>query len=299
MNSKYEGLILGSIVGDALGVPVEFFPRQVLQREPVIGMREFGSHNQPRGTWSDDSSLILCSLETLINKEPPIEALKRFVKWVNEGYWTARGDAFDIGNTTADALAAFIKCGIAKAPNIPESNGNGALMRIAPLIIFVDRIHTFPEKVYDLCKEWSTLTHGHEISAFACFFYSIMIGMILEGKTTSDEAYRFTQVMTKKFAPKEFDRLVNSNISVVAENEIKSSGYVVHTLEAAIWCALNSKSYSEGVLKAINLGEDTDTTGCVCGGILGAYHGVEAIPSEWLNDLARLDDIKTLISRIP
>jgi ADP-ribosyl-[dinitrogen reductase] hydrolase len=296
MKTHREGLIIGSLVGDALGVPVEFVPRQVLQKNPVIDMRQFGTHNQPKGTWSDDGSLMLCSLETLIKKEPPIEALKRFERWLNGGYWTALGEVFDIGNTTADALAGYMQHGVAHAPSGPNSNGNGSLMRIAPLALFIDPKRTQLSNLYKLCKEWSELTHGNEVSVFCCFFYVIMTSMIITGQSPRD-AFYFTITLTGKYAPKsgECDRLLNEILYTKPVDEIKSGGYVVDTLEASIWCALNSTDYKSGVLKAVNLGDDSDTTACVTGGILGAYYGMEGIPTEWIVDLARINDIKFLL----
>ena len=248
---------------------------------------------------------MLITLETLVNKESPVEALKKFVRWVNAGYWTAHGDAFDVGNTTADSIAAFIQNGKPSALCTPQSNGNGALMRIGPLALFIDRIHTAPEKVHEICRNWSSLTHGHEISVFCCTFYTIMLGILIEDALSNKadnwsilDAYKFTCAMTEKFAPPECARLVSMKIHTLPESEIQSSGYVVHTLEAAIWCAINSSSYSEGVLKAVNLGEDTDTTGRVCGGILGVRYGRRGIPFEWWNSLARLPDINALMEKI-
>jgi ADP-ribosyl-[dinitrogen reductase] hydrolase len=302
-----EGLIIGSLVGDALGVPVEFLCREELIGNPVTDMLAFGTHNQPKGTWSDDGSLMLISLETLLNKEPPVEALRKFVRWVDEGYWTPHGRCFDIGNTTSEAIAGFIQHGKPHAPSSPRSNGNGALMRIAPVVLFVDNVHDKVEDVYEVCKEWSALTHGHETSAFCCLFYTVMLGVALgtsKGRPARNDkwiladAYKFACSLTKKFAPEECARLVSGNLGNLPENEIMSSGYVVHTLEASTWAALNSDGYREGVLKAVNLGEDTDTTGCVCGGLLGAAYGRSSIPAEWVQSLARLQDIENLIAKI-
>ena len=301
---KIDGLILGSLVGDALGVPVEFAPRVVLEKEPVVDMRGFGVHNQPKGTWSDDGSLLLCSLETLIEDQPPVEALKRFTKWLNEGYWSAHGTAFDIGNTTAEAIENFMQHGVPSAPSGHFSNGNGALMRISPLALFVDRKRMKPEELYELCREWSALTHGHEVSAFCCTFYVMMVSMLLDGVSLHD-SYVFTCHMAKNFMPKSvnlgpvgIDRLVSCDIHNLREDQIRSGGYCVDTLEAAIWCALRCDSYSSGVLKAVNLGSDSDTTGTVCGGLLGAHYGRSAIPSEWINSLARINDIDALLQKI-
>lgn len=298
-SDKVNGLIIGSLVGDALGVPVEFNPRQVLRRNPVTDMREFGTHNQPKGTWSDDGSLLLISLETLVNKEPPIEALKKFAKWVTEGYWAAHGDAFDIGNTTGYAIEQFMQHGKANPLTTPESNGNGALMRIAPLALFIEPKYMKPEDLYKLCGEWSSLTHGHEVSAFACTYYTMLISLVLN-EFTLGEAYQFVRTTTKRFAPKGFERLLDDkrHISDYSMDEIQSDGYCLHTLEAAVWCAWNSPTYKDSVLMAVNLGDDTDTTASVCGGILGAYYGRSAIPTEWVQSLARLQDIENLIAKI-
>lgn len=302
---KVEGLILGSLVGDALGVPVEFAPRVILKKDPVVDMRGFGVHNQPKGTWSDDGSLLLCSLETLVENQPSVEALKRFTKWLNEGYWAAHGTAFDIGNTTAEAIENFMQHGVPSAPAGHFNNGNGSLMRISPLALFIDRMHMFPEDLYELCKEWSSLTHGNEVSAFCCTFYVMMVSMLLEGKMDPLDAYIFTCRLAEKLVPKSvnlgpvgIERLISGTVHRLEESQIRSGGYCIDTLEASIWAALNSTSYSEGVLKAVNLGEDSDTTGTVCGGLLGAYYGRSTIPVDWINSLARINDIDALLQKI-
>ena len=292
---KIDGLILGSLVGDALGVPVEFQDRGLLRINPVISMREFGTHNQPKGTWSDDGSMMLISLETLIADECPYKALEKFVRWLNDGYWGAHNQCFDIGNTTADALAGFMQTGRPAASTDARANGNGALMRIAPLAPYLENMD---EDDFSTCRDWSTLTHGHPISVYACFFYVDMLYHILRGLTPA-VAYHMAIETTGCFSTSsDFSRLLSGYISQIDERYIQSDGYVLHTLEAAVWCALNASSYSDGVLRAVNLGEDTDTTACVCGGLLGAYYGRNGIPTEWIQSLARLNDVEQLLSKV-
>lgn len=307
MENLVKAGIFGVCIGDALGVPVEFKRREELKRFPVTTMLEFGSWNQPKGTWSDDSSLTLCLAEQLIKGYDLEKIGESFVKWVKYGHWTAHGRLFDIGGTTRHSIARLIKGESARfSGNIfEEDNGNGSLMRILPLAFYLKEEENI-EKVYQTVKEVSSITHGHFRSVFACFIYVIFAIELIKGKN-KEEAYYHTQNMALKFAvyqgfnPKEiqlFERILKNDISTFPEDEIKSSGYVLHSLEASLWCFMNAESYSESVLKAVNLGEDTDTTGAITGGIAGIYYGFENIPAEWIEVLVRKDDIKNLCVKL-
>lgn len=307
MENRIKAGILGVCAGDALGVPVEFKSREALKRFPVTNMQEFGSWNQPKGTWSDDSSLTLCLAENLIKGYDLEKIGESFVKWVKYGHWTAHGKLFDIGGTTRHSIARLIKGeSVRFSGNIfQEDNGNGSLMRILPLAFYLKDEEDI-ETLYRIVKEVSSITHGHFRSVFACFVYVAFAVELIKGKN-KNEAYIHTQKLALEFAenqgfnPKEmqlFDRILKNDISKYSEDEISSSGYVLHSLEASLWCFLNSESYSEAVLKAVNLGEDTDTTGAITGGLAGIYHGFEAIPEEWIEVLARKEDIEKLCEQL-
>ncbi|WES96331.1 ADP-ribosylglycohydrolase family protein [Chryseobacterium arthrosphaerae] len=307
MENKVKAGIMGVCVGDALGVPVEFKKRQDLKINPVTKMLEYMSWNQPKGTWSDDSSLTLCLAEEL-TKGYDLERIgEGFVKWVKYGHWTAHGRLFDIGGTTRHSIARLIKGESAGfSGNIfEEDNGNGSLMRILPLAFYLQNEND-TKKLYLTVKEVSSITHGHFRSVFACFIYVVFAIQLIKGKSKK-EAYSHMQKTALEYAeiqefnPKEielFNRVLKHDISGYPEDEIKSGGYVLHSLEASLWCFLNSESYSEAVLKAVNLGEDTDTTGAITGGIAGIYYGYENIPKEWLNVLVRKDDIEALCEKL-
>jgi ADP-ribosylglycohydrolase len=186
-----------------------------------------------------------------------------------------------------------------------EDNGNGSLMRILPLAFYLKNGEDI-EKLYQTVKEVSSITHGHFRSVFSCFIYVIFAIELMKGKDKK-EGYSHVQKTALEFAeiqgfnPKEiqlFDKILKNDISTYAEDEIRGSGYVLQSLEASLWCFLNSESYSEAVLKAVNLGEDTDTTGVITGGIAGIYYGFENIPEEWIAELVRKEDIENLCNKL-
>lgn len=306
MENIVKAGIFGVCIGDALGVPVEFKSRETLKKFPVENMQEFGSWNQPKGTWSDDSSLTLCIAEELTKGYDLEKIGQSFVKWVKYGHWTAHGKLFDIGGTTRHSIARLIKGESAKfSGNIfEEDNGNGSLMRTLPLAFYLKEEENI-EKLYQTVKEVSSITHGHFRSVFACFIYVIFAIELIKGKDKK-QAYNHIQKAALEFAgvqgfnPKEiqlFERILKNDISKYKEDTISSSGYVLHSLEASLWCFLNTESYSEAVLKAVNLGDDTDTTGAITGGIAGIYYGFENIPKDWIDVLARKEDIEKLCEK--
>lgn len=306
MLEKIKAVLFGVAVGDALGVPVEFSTRLERHSSPVREMIGYGTYNQPPGTWSDDSSLTFCLAEALCQEFNLQKVAQNFVRWLLEGFWTPYGNAFDVGNTTYEAVERLNR-GVSplKSGNTDEhSNGNGSLMRILPLLFY---IHNKPiAERYELTKQVSAITHAHIRSVVACFYYLEYALHLLNGKDKFEAYY----TLQKEFAGvlkqfqvslqeiNYFNRLLQSDISQLSETEIKSSGYVLHTLEASIWCLLTTNNYKDAVLKAVNLGGDTDTTGAVTGGLAGLLYGFEAIPSEWIQQLARHKDIETLAEKL-
>jgi ADP-ribosyl-[dinitrogen reductase] hydrolase len=304
-NSKVLSGLMGVCVGDALGVPVEFSSREERIRKPVTTMIGYGSHNQPPGTWSDDSSLTLCLAESLCNGFSLDAIAQSFCRWYSEDYWTARGELFDIGGTTCDAIER-LQQGVppVKAGGVEEwSNGNGSLMRILPLSYYHKSLN-FPELIQRV-HDCSCLTHGHIGSQIACGIYiSIAIGLLrgLEPKLAYIKGVENLKkiYLELKYAKElyRFERVFGGELDTVSVDLIRSGGYVIDTLEASLWCLLTTSSFAEAVLKAVNLGGDTDTTGAVTGGLAGIYYGIENIPSNWIEVIARKEDIIDLASRL-
>lgn len=293
------GGLWGSLVGDALGVPVEFKDRMTVQLDRVTDMREFGTHKQPRGTWSDDSSMLLCTADSLVNHEFSLADMgERFVRWMNEGLWTAHGDVFDMGGTTCTALMR-----IAKGISVDEaggqhedSNGNGSLMRIMPAVL---RFAAEPLESYSSrLEKVSAITHDHARSRMACVFYGLMVRQLLLGwqpQAALDSAraeFRGWYERSPEFS--RFNHILEDDLASLPEGEVVSTGYVLHTLHASLWCLLTTENYHDCVLKAVNLGGDTDTTGCVAGGLAGIVYGMKSIPADWIQQLARKGDVDCL-----
>jgi ADP-ribosyl-[dinitrogen reductase] hydrolase len=305
-DNKIQSALLGLALGDALGVPVEFLERDYLKRFPVTDMVAFGTHHQPAGTFSDDASLAFCLAEALVNGCDPDEIADNFKLWAYKGFWGAHGQVFDIGIATRqamDRLARGTKPELAGGSD-EYSNGNGSLMRILPLLFYTKNKPV--EERFAITKMVSSITHGHIRSVMACFYYLEFARLLL---TTSDVIYIYSLLKTevgdffesKGINPNEtalFNRLLKGDIYTLPEDGIQSSGYVLHTLEASIWCLMTTKNYNDAVLKAVNLGSDTDTTAAVTGGLAGLLYGQQSIPEEWLSVLAKREAIKSLALKL-
>lgn len=308
MINYIKSALLGIATGDALGVPVEFRSRDELKANPVKNMREYGSHQQPMGTWSDDSSLTFCLAESLLKKGYDLNDLaNRFINWKDYGHWTAHGDVFDIGIATNNAIH-FLSLGApptTAGSDAENSNGNGSLMRILPLLFYIKDMDI--QARFQHVKEVSSLTHRHIRSIACCFIYIETARNILLGSQKL-EAYHNARITAGNFF-REHNILTESEESILAPildgtiiskpiEEIHGTGYVVRTLEAALWLLVNTTSYSEAVLAAVNLGNDTDTTAAVTGGLVGMLYGWEEIPAHWLNILAGKERIEELIANL-
>jgi ADP-ribosylglycohydrolase len=303
-----KSILFGVAVGDALGVPVEFMSRQSISENPVTGMRGYGTYHQPAGTFSDDSSLTFCLAETIAAKGhlDLYDLSDRFQKWQSIGYWTAHGNVFDVGIATSQAIAN-LRQGVdpeKAGPDDVNSNGNGSLMRCLPaVVLFRDEDDA---QRFEIARKVSSITHGHIRSVIACHVYLEMADVLMRGiepkiaydriRTHLPEVFATLGVDAVEIA--RYDRIWNGDIPTLHVDEVSSSGYVVHTLEAALWCLLTTSSYRDCVLKAVNLGEDTDTVGAVAGGLAGIWYGFEQIPIEWVDALARKEDIEDLALRV-
>ena len=300
MLNKIKGIMLGHAVGDAIGVPVEFCSRSNLEEHPVTDMTGFGTHNVPAGTWSDDTSMSLCALESLSKgKVDYDDIMQNFCEWYHEGKFTATGKVFDIGNTCATAIdnytrlgTAAIKCGLS---NI-NSNGNGSLMRIHPFVMYAFYNNIKDDKLVYMIEMASRLTHSHDISIDGCIIYAYILIELLKD-TSKESIYKGIKHASEAMSfnsEGHYKRLLELNIATLDKTEIKSSGYVVHSLEAAVWCLLTTNTYKDCILKAVNLGKDTDTVAAIAGGLAGALYGINSIPKQWLDTLKKKNYIDSL-----
>ena len=268
-------------------------------------MKGYGTYNQPSGTWSDDSSMTFCTMQALINGYDLHSIAGLFVNWMVNAYWTAHDERFDIGITTSESLNRYIatKDPFNSGNKGENANGNGSLMRILPMAFYT--LNMPVKERFRMINEVSSITHGHIRSALACYYYVEFACDLIKG-VDKYVAYESTNQKFNKFISDypeyktekaHFYRILSGSIQAEPENEIESSGYVIHSLEASLWCLLNSNSYKETVLKAVNLGHDTDTTAAIAGGLAGLTFGLSDIPKIWINRLARVDDIVNLCDR--
>jgi len=303
---KIKSVLFGVAIGDALGVPVEFKSRLALKNKEVTDMMGYGTHDVPAGTFSDDSSLTFCLAEVLTGKFSLEAVAENFVAWAYSGYWTAHGEVFDIGMATQQAIDRLDD---GEKPELTgstteDSNGNGSLMRIAPLLFYIENKPV--EQRFEITRQVSSITHGHIRSVIACFYYLEFAQKLLAG----DDKFAIYQELKSSIgsylskinvAASEialFNRLLTGDVFELKEEDIQSSGYVLHTLEASIWCLLTTDNFKDAVLKAVNLGGDTDTTAAVTGGLAGLLYGYDQIPEFWLEVLARREDIDDLAERM-
>ena len=286
--------IMGVVVGDALGCPVQFESRREVAGHPVTGMRGYGTFNLPEGSWTDDSSLTIALLESIgrLSRIDLDDIMGNFMKWLYDGDFTPYGYSYDVGRGTMQAIGRYKrnrkaqKCGGEEEWN----NGNGSLMRILPACIYC-----------------SKKLRGGEFSErdailAACGLYFFMADQVMNAEGSLRE--RLQAGLTRGFefyeaflADKDNLRLYNrmqdlESFATVPAERIKASGYVVDTLEAAVWSLVTTDSFEQALLKAVNLGDDTDTVGAVTGGLAGLYYGYHRIPADWLAAIKRREWIE-------
>lgn len=302
MKSRLFGSIFGHCTGDALGLPVEFRSRLYLKDNPVISMLGYGTHNQPMGTWSDDSSMMLCTLESLCEGYSLKDLADRLVSWYVDGYWTPHGDVFDIGETTRIALE-LLKRGLVgpgeSGVDREDANGNGALVRMLPLAWAVadspvDRLKT-------VAGEVTRITHGHPRAVLASWLYLLLARQLIAGNGIQEAYCRTCDLAAHHFGShpeiEHFRRFIAGGLARASEREIESTGYCVHSLEAAVWSLLQTGTFSEAVITAVNLGGDTDSIGAITGGLAGIHYGAAAIPGQWIRVLPKNKEIMKLALR--
>lgn len=273
------GAFIGLAVGDALGTALEFETRDA--KPPVTDMVGGGPFNLRPGHWTDDTAMALCLADSLIacGELDERDLMERFCRWYLDGENSSTGTCFDIGITTRNAIEQFRWTGDPIAgPTDGRTAGNGSIMRLAPCAI---RYHNDPERLRDVARRQSYVTHGAVEAVDACEAMATVLASLIQGEPLTD-------VLSGSYGPfcPGVQAVIGGSYHGKARNDIRSSGYVIHTLESALWCVSETTTFREAVLLAVNLGDDADTVGAVTGQIAGAAYGMSAIPREWFNRLA-------------
>ncbi len=297
---RFQGSLLGLATADAVGTTLEF--QAPGSFEPIKDMVGGGPFNLAPGQWTDDTSMALCLAESLVEQQKfdPLDQLQRYTRWYRNGHLSSTGRCFDIGNTVRAALHLFEQsnqpyCGSTD----PYSAGNGSLMRLAPVPLFYAQQ---PERAIEKSGQSSLTTHGAVAAVDACrYFGALLVGAVKgEAKET---------LLAARYSPSpgywaryplvtEIDQIAAGSFKHRQPPEIKGSGYIVNSLEAALWAFYNSQSFKEGCLLAANLGDDADTTAAVYGQLAGAYYGQQGIPAEWLEKVALYDLIISFAAQL-
>ncbi|WP_439116431.1 ADP-ribosylglycohydrolase family protein [Paenibacillus antri] len=294
MLERFQGSLIGLAVGDALGTAVEF--KRPGTFTPVKDITGGGAFQLPKGAWTDDTSMALCLAESLIECKGfnAKDQMERYVKWYRRGVLSSTGECFDIGNATAEALRRFEKTGEPfSGSDDPYAAGNGSIMRLAPVPLYYA---SDIREAIQLSAISSRTTHAATECVDACrllgaFIASAALGMKKEellSTETFDNLWK-DDPLTKKIL-----EVYKGTYMRLEPPDIQGSGYVVKSLEAALWAFYHSSSFEEGALLAVNLGDDADTTGAVYGQLAGAYYGLDEIPQHWVETIVMKEYILEL-----
>jgi ADP-ribosyl-[dinitrogen reductase] hydrolase len=288
LEDRFSGTLLGLACGDAVGATSEFRDRGSF--EPVVDMVGGGVHALAPGEWTDDTSMAMCLAESLVAcaEFDAVDQMQRYLRWYRNGYWSVRPRCFDIGITTERALRKFEKtgkpfCGPAGA----DTAGNGSIMRLAPVVL---RYFPSQAEVLHHCAESSRTTHGAQLAIDGCRLLGFALLRLLGG-CARDRCLEGAAAHVQEAA---IVRIAGADFRAKPRSRIQSSGFVVHTLEAALWCLFRTESFEAAVLLAANLGDDADKVAAVTGQLAGAHYGASGIPDGWLGKLYRRQDIEAL-----
>ncbi|MDK2125089.1 ADP-ribosylglycohydrolase family protein [Parachitinimonas caeni] len=292
LQNRFRGCLLGLACGDAVGTTVEFSPRGSF--EPVRDMVGGGPFNLPAGAWTDDTSMALCLAHSLLHCQgfDARDQMNRYTNWQQHGYMSSTGSCFDIGVTIARALQRYQLSGnpFAGVPD-PRQAGNGSLMRLAPVVLYY---FDQPDQLPGMAAESARTTHGAEEVLAATRLFARQLRAALAGQSKD----AIVQGLQDEPCPPKVAALARGDWRDKAESEIKGSGYVMESLEAALWCFWHTDSFEAAILRAANLGDDADTTAAICGQLAGAYYGVEAIPLPWRQRLVMAQEITALADQL-
>lgn len=290
---RFRGCLLGLAVGDAVGTTVEFQPRGSFS--PVADMVGGGPFQLAPGQWTDDTSMALCLAASLVDRGgfDAVDQMNRYCDWYESGYLSSTGTCFDIGNTVHQALLHYKRSGDPFSGSThPRSAGNGCLMRLAPVPLFY-----FPDPDYTLyfAGESARTTHGAAECIDASRLFAEMLRRALAGASKTEI---LCGIQPDIIASPSIRTIAAGNYRSKTVDQIRGTGYVVDSLEAALWCFWTTADYEQAVLTAANLGDDADTTAAICGQLAGAYYGEPSIPARWLNQLAMKPTITTLAEQL-
>lgn len=289
IRDRVKGALLGLATGDALGTTLEFRPRD--SYEPLTDMVGGGPFQLPVGTWTDDTSMALALATSLCacGRLDPVDLMTRFVAWWRKGEYSPTGACCDIGMTTRNALAHFEATGEALAGSRdPNSAGNGSLMRLAPVAIW--GVGAGEDAMREAARLQSATTHAARACLDACEAWAVILRNVMLGARIEKA---IAKAGTLDFGDP-ISAIIAGSWRDKRRDDIRSSGYVAHSLEASLWCVGQGGTFRDMVLRAANLGEDADTTAAITGQLAGAMYGASGIPEVWLTQLAWRDQIETL-----
>jgi ADP-ribosyl-[dinitrogen reductase] hydrolase len=299
MSTSYNraaGCLLGLAVGDALGATLEFTSPGLFK--PLTEMIGGGPFALKAGEWTDDTSMALCLAESLVDCGfDPKDQIERYIRWWKHGHLSSTGRCFDIGNTVRAALSSYQRRGAPfSGSDDPYSAGNGSIMRLAPVPMFSRN----PDEAVFHSRESSRTTHQAPAAIDACRYLGGILWGLIHGASKEEvlEPHYHPAGGTWDDLHPAIGEIAMGSYKHRNPPEIRGSGYVAHSLEAALWAFHHSTDFRSGALMAVNLGEDADTTGAVYGQIAGAFYGRSGIPDEWVKRLARLELIDTLILQL-
>ena len=282
-HSRFLGALVGLAVGDAVGTTVEFQPRGSFS--PVTDMVGGGPFHLRAGDWTDDTSMALCLGQSLLDCGgfDPVDQQEKYLRWWNKGYMSSTGRCFDIGITVRGALSKYEST---KEPfsgsSDPETAGNGSIMRLAPVPMF---FASQPASAIEHSALSSRTTHQATAAIDACRYLGALLVGALNGASKAELVSRLYSPVPDSWLSKplcpEIAEIASGSFHKKAASQIRGSGYVVHTLEAALWAFSTTDSFEAGCLKVVNLGEDADSTGAVFGQLAGSYYGYDGIPEKW------------------
>ncbi|HOO00677.1 MAG TPA: ADP-ribosylglycohydrolase family protein [Syntrophales bacterium] len=297
---RFMGCLVGLAVGDALGTTLEFKPPGTFT--PLTDMVGGGPFHLKAGQWTDDTSMALCLAESLVERGgfDPLDQMRRYLGWYRHGHWSSTGRCFDIGNTVRTALRRFEETGEAFCgPTEPHSAGNGAIMRLAPVPMFYARA---PQRAIEMSGRSAKTTHGAPRCIDACRYLGALIVGALNGvgkeELLSDHYSPVPGYWRQNPLGDEIRQIAAGSFKRKNPPEIRGTGYVVESLEAALWAFYHHDTFEEGSLAAVNLGDDADTTGAVYGQLAGAYGGLSGIRPDWAAKIAMRDEIMDLARRL-
>jgi ADP-ribosylglycohydrolase len=297
---RYRGAMMGLAACDALGTTLEFKAPGTFT--PIDDIQGGGPFHLLPGQWTDDTSMALCLAESLVEKKgfAPVDQLERYLRWYEEGYFSVKDYCFDIGITTGAALSTFKEtrkpyCGLTSS----RTAGNGSIMRLAPVPLFFAQTSVI---AIDRSGDSSRTTHAAETCVDACRY---MGGLIAGAVTGASKEVLLSELYIpvpgywqQKPLCEAIATIARGSFKRKEPPAIRGSGYVVDSLEAALWAFYTAKDFREGALLAVNLGDDADTTGAVYGQIPGAYYGFEGIPESWRAKVFRSELILDLADRL-